>query len=260
MRQYPKYYFGYAMGAIMKIAIVDDIKEERTHLKLIANQYLELRKDRYPVLPSFIEFDNGETFLEQFASGDYSLVFLDIYMNNLTGIDVAKRIVALDKDCSIIFFTTSDEHQLDGYGVHAVGYIMKPVSDNIPALYTAMDYVMEKQHPDTSGITVQSDCGKLHLYYRDILYLDCIDRKLYIHLTNRILKLSGSYTDYSPYFLSESRFLECYRNVIVNMDYIETPLDCDFAMKNGEKIPVSRRKRSDVMGNYMKYFISVGKV
>lgn len=239
----------------MEIAIVDDLRNERTIIRDIAYKYFEDRKELYDISPNFVEFENGETFLENYTPGKYAIVFLDIYMDELTGIDVAKRIAALDRNCSIIFFTTSDEHQLEGYGVHAVGYIMKPVTDHLPALYTAMDYAASRLQMDKAGITVLTDCGELHLYHRNILYIDCIDRTLYIHLTDRVLKVLGKYGDYQNSFLSDNRFLECYRNVIVNMDYIDTPADYDFILKSGEKLPISRRKKSTVMGSYMMYFI-----
>lgn len=239
----------------MEIAIVDDLKEERTVVRHLVNKYFENQIQLYDIPYNFTEFESGEAFLEDYTPGKYELVFLDIYMNNLTGIDVAKRIAALDKNCSIIFFTTSDEHQLDGYSVHAVGYVMKPVKDSIPALYTAMDYIIEKLHLDNSGITVLTDCGELYFYYRNILYIDCIDRTVYIHLADKALKIIGKYNYYESIFLSDSRFLECYRNVIVNMDYIDVPNDCDFVLKSGERIPISRRKKSKVIESYMKYFI-----
>lgn len=239
----------------MEIAIIDDLAEDRSILRHLANKYFKDRKELYDISPNFEEFENGEAFLENYASGKYEIVFLDIYMNKLTGMDVAKRIAALDRNCSIIFFTTSDEYQLEGYGVHAVGYIMKPVVDHIPALYTAMDYAASRLQMDKAGIRVSTDCGEVHLYYKNILYIDCIDRTVYIHFADRVLKVLGKYGDYQNRFLSDSRFLECYRNVIVNMDYIDIPLDCDFILKSGEKLPISRRKKSTVMEKYMMYFI-----
>lgn len=239
----------------MEIAIVDDLVEDRTIVRHLTNKYFEDRKDLYKISPNFTEFGNGEAFLENYASGKYEIVFLDIYMNKLTGMDVAKKIAVLDRNCSIIFFTTSDEYQLEGYGVHAVGYIMKPVVDHIPELYTAMDYAASRLQMDKACITVSTDYGEVYLYYRNILYIDCIDRTVYIHLADRVLKVCGKYGDYQNKFLSDSRFLECYRNVIVNMDYIDIPLDCDFILKSGEKLPISRRKKSNVMENYMMYFI-----
>lgn len=239
----------------MKIAVVDDLKNERTLICQYILKYFHDRKDIYEVSPELIEFVNGEAFLSDFKPRKYEIVFLDIYMEKLTGIDVAKKIAALDRNCSIIFFTTSNEHQLDGYGVHAVGYVMKPVSEHLPALYTAMDYAASKLQMDQGHIIVKTSVGELDLYYRNILYIDCIDRIVHLHLTDKVLKLLGKYDDYEKTFLSDSRFLECYRNIIVNMDYIDIPMDYDFILKSGEKLPISRRKKNAVLGSYMSYFL-----
>ncbi len=243
----------------MEIAIVDDIKDERFLIKNHTDKYFKERTERYDVTPHFREFKNGEDFLKSYIPGKYQLVFLDIYMDKLTGIDVAKRIASLDKACSIIFFTSSNEHLLEGYDVHAVGYILKPVENHIASLYTALDYVSSKMELDQKGLTVPTNYGDLFLYYRNILYLECIDKTLYFHLIDRTLKVVGRYKDYQHVLLSDDRFLECYRNIIVNMNYIDAPIDCDFILKSGEKIPISRRKKASVMGKYMFYFINKNK-
>lgn len=243
----------------MRIAIVDDINKERTCLFNLLQQYFKDCYDRYSVSPEFSEYDCGESFLNTYEPGSYDLVLLDIYMQEITGIDVAKRIVALDKSCNIIFFTTSSEHQLEGYGVHAIGYIMKPVTNHLASLYNALDYFMEKYKPDISSIKVQSVCGELYLYYRDILYYECLERKLYIHMTTGVLPILGKYSDYYSHFLSDKRFLECYRNLIINMDYIETPLQNEFVLKSGDILPISRRKKAQVIESYTKYFIYKGR-
>ena len=239
----------------MEIAIVDDIKDERTLVRKLTSQYFQEGKALYDIDVHFDEYEDAESFLESYTPGKYKIVFLDIYMKQLTGIDAAKQIAALDTDCSIIFFTTSDEHQLEGYSVHAVGYIMKPLTDHLPAFYTAMDYVLGKLHLDTASITVPTDYGELNLYYKNIMYIDCIDRSVCIHLPNSTLKISGKFQHYERTFLSDTRFLLCYRNIIVNMDYIDRPIDCDFILKSGEKLPISRRKKSPVLESYMTYFI-----
>lgn len=239
----------------MKIAIVDDSKEERGLVKNLVDKYLGERKELYNITPNFSEFESGEDFIKNYVPSKYKIVFLDIYMDKLTGIDVAKRIASLDRDCSIIFFTSSDDFLLEGYAVHAVGYILKPVEDHIPSLYTAMDYILDKIDMDKKGFEVLTDYGRLYLYYRNVLYIECNDKTVYIHFIDKTLKVLGKYKDYQKTLLSDNRFLECYRNIIVNMDYIDTPIDCDFLLTSGEKIPISRRKKSSVMEKYMIHFI-----
>ncbi|WP_432409392.1 LytR/AlgR family response regulator transcription factor [Wukongibacter sp. M2B1] len=239
----------------MEIAIVDDMEDDRNLICHLVNTYFEAKKDLYDVSPNFVEFESGEAFLKKYTPGQYELVFLDIYMDKVTGIDVAKQISTLDKNCSIIFFTTSNDHLLDGYDVHAVGYIIKPIENHIAHFYSAMNYVVSKLELDNAGITVSTDFDSIYLYYKNILYIDCNNRTVYVHLTDKVLKILGQYSDYKDNFLSDNRFIECFRSIIVNMDYINAPTNSDFILKSGEKLPISRRKRASVMKKYMMYFI-----
>jgi DNA-binding LytR/AlgR family response regulator len=238
----------------MQIAIVDDLQVERTLVRNLTDRYLKNRKE-LNITAHYEEFASGEAFLESYTPGKYQLIFMDIYMSAVTGIDVAKRIAALDKPCNIIFFTSSEDYLLDGYSVHAIGYVLKPLEKNLDAFNTAMDYAVYQLQVDKSTIMVNSDCGPLHLYHRNILYLDTIERTSYVHLTDTVIKLQGKYSDYQQQLMSDPRFLECYRNIVVNMDYIDTILDNDFVLKSGEKLPISRRKKASVLQDYMMYFI-----
>lgn len=239
----------------MEIAIVDDLQAERSTIRRIILEYFNNNKTLYGITPIFSEFENGESFLDTYHPDKYQLILLDIYMNKLTGIDVANRITTLDKKCNIIFFTNSEDHMLDGYDVHALGYVLKPVTNHISALYKAISHAMDRLSIDNSSVPVITEFGEHSIFYRNIIYLESSIRNLYVHFSSETIHISGRYSDYKNQLLKDNRFLECYRNLIVNMDYIDTPLEDELVLKNGEKIPISRRKKIEVMGKYMTYFI-----
>ena len=87
----------------MRIAIVDDISEERT---LLHNR-LESQFSRRNVHTDIFEYENGETFLTSAKECPFTVAFLDIYMNGSNGIDTAKELRRSDTDCLLIFTTTS---------------------------------------------------------------------------------------------------------------------------------------------------------
>lgn len=239
----------------MEIAIVDDLPAERQEVRRLLIEFFTINKDLYGITPSFSEFESGEQFLKTFQPGKYQLVLLDIYMSNLSGIDVAKKLCSIDKKCNIIFFTTSTDHMLDGYDVHAIGYILKPVSKHQSSLNKALTHVMEKLNIDNTCNLYQTEFGKNAIFNRNVVYFESSLRNLYLHFTSGTILVLGKYSDYSRQLLSDKRFLECYRNLIVNMDYIDKPLEYDFVLKTGEKVPISRRKKNDVMEKYTTYFI-----
>ena len=103
----------------MRIAIVDDISEERT---LLRNR-LESQFSRRNVHVDIFEYENGETFLTAAKECPFTVVFLDIYMNGSNGIDTAKELRRSDTDCLLIFTTTSTDHALEGFQVRALHYL-----------------------------------------------------------------------------------------------------------------------------------------
>ena len=110
----------------MRIAIVDDISEERT---LLRNR-LESQFSRRNVHTDILEYENGETFLTAAKECPFTVVFLDIYMNGSNGIDTAKELRRSDTDCLLIFTTTSTDHALEGFQVRPLHYLVKPYSEN----------------------------------------------------------------------------------------------------------------------------------
>lgn len=240
----------------MKIAVVDDLSEERAEIIHLVNTYFINRYPAYGILPDFSEFESGESFLENFEPHTYKLVFLDIYMNELTGVETAEKLLYLDKQCRVIFFTSSTDHLLEGYGVHALSYVLKPIGQHQNALIQALDYYMDLLNIDNKGLSIRTTQGERYLLYKHIVYVESSVRNLCFHLPTEVLKVQGTYGEYAQKLLQDERFLESYRNLTVNMDYISRPLDRDFLLKTDEQIPISRRKKSAVLEKYTQYFIN----
>lgn len=109
----------------MRIAIVDDIAEER---KLLYN-WLENVLSRRSVHADIFEYENGEDFLAAAKEQPFTISFLDIYMNGITGIDAAVELRTFNKDDLLIFTTTSTDHALEGFRVRATHYLVKPYNE-----------------------------------------------------------------------------------------------------------------------------------
>lgn len=88
----------------MKLAIVDDLKTDSDRLAGFVHTYMEQHQLKLDALD---QFESGESFLSGFTSGSYDLIFLDIYMTGITGMETAKKIRQIDHDCRLIFITTS---------------------------------------------------------------------------------------------------------------------------------------------------------
>ena len=110
----------------MRIAIIDDFLTDLEYLRSNVCRWA----DEYavPLIPGPALFENGETFLEQFQKDRYDIIFLDIFMEGMNGMDTARRIRECDDACRLVFTTTSAEYAVDSYEVDSSYYLVKPYS------------------------------------------------------------------------------------------------------------------------------------
>ncbi len=108
----------------MRIAIVDDLEQDALHLKEVLSVCLdELSVHNY----SFEVFFSGESFMEHFEKQHFDLIMLDIYIDTMTGVEIANRIRAAGDSSAIVFCTTSNEFASESFKLKLLYYIQKPV-------------------------------------------------------------------------------------------------------------------------------------
>ena len=132
----------------MRIAIVDDIKEERAVLYgWLSNQ---LSKRNIP--GDFVEFESGEEFLAAAKERPFTVVFFEI----------ARELRMSDSDCFLIFTTTSTDHALEGFRVRALHYLVKPYNEK--EISTLLDEILSRIPDSGKYIDV-----KVEVTYRSLL-------------------------------------------------------------------------------------------
>ena len=120
----------------MNIAIVDDSATDRRHLEQILQKYAAINQ-----LDMNIEhFSGGEAFLNHYQPYQYTIIFLDIFMNGITGIKTAEIIRETDEESVLVFLTTSEDHRPEAFSVFATTYISKPSSRE--AIFRALDHIL----------------------------------------------------------------------------------------------------------------------
>ena len=109
---------------VLRIGICDDLADARLVLRSALERVLETRK----VQGQFFEFSSGETLLRWYDrhAGELDVVFLDIELHELDGMETARRLRAADAGLQLVFVTGYADHVFDGYSVGALGYLMKP--------------------------------------------------------------------------------------------------------------------------------------
>ena len=113
--------FPYRRGALnlMRFALVDDAAAERETAGRLFSSFAEEMHTEFEV----DMFDSGEAFLSAFVPYTYDIVFMDIYMSGMNGIETARKMRESDSRSLLIFLTSSGEHMGQAFSVHAFDYM-----------------------------------------------------------------------------------------------------------------------------------------
>ena len=239
---------------MLNIAIVDDSARDLFYAKDYLIKYI--CKNHNDIYKNCIidTFSSGKDFIEKFQPNKYALIILDIFMNTINGIKTVQIIRIRDRNCKIIFLTSSDEFVLDGYSVFASGYFIKPIEDNQQKFADTFEYILPDLLEKVQKLNIIVKSENISIPYKNIYFIDInFNHHLQVHLKNQEIVTNLSYADCQSQILNDKRFLECHHRVIVNIDYIVSMENEDFILENGTKVPISQRKRRESKLKYMKY-------
>ncbi len=226
----------------MKIAVVDDDKEIYSRLYTYLTDFLGNSAEIIP-------FESGESFLSVWQKDSFDIVILDIFMDKLTGMDVARKIRETDKDVKIVFSTTSNEFASESYEVNACYYLHKPFgADRVKAMLDRLDFSeMEKMR-----IVKLPDGTKIAL--RDIIYADFSSHRVTIHCKKGgDVVVRANFSEIEPILCEYPYFYSPTKGVVINFYEATAQTEDIFVMSNGENIPISRRKLKEVSGAYSSF-------
>lgn len=186
----------------MQIAIVDDRAEDREELSACLENYMKKHQLDY----TLTEFEDGENFLKAAAQVNFQLVFMDIYMENMDGIETARRLRQKNRLCKIVFLTITEDYARMGYSLSASYYLLKPLSLHQAEFEEAMELCQLKPPYEVMTLSVMADRQKLELPTEKILYIDYQNRMTRIHMAERVIPVSGGFQEVTAALQKDKRF------------------------------------------------------
>lgn len=218
------------MGRIMKIAICEDQAEER---ELLMQYCLHLGYE------NICSYSSGTELLNSPELTSFALVFLDIEMNDINGIDVKKQLEQNSPTTLIVFCTSHQEHIKDAFGRNVISFLSKPLTENDiadclkQAAYFARDF-----YP----IIIENDTT---LACRDVLYLQAEHKYTIIYTENGLHYLSRKTLQGWIEELGQLGFCPISRSAVINLKYYKKLIDKNrnVLMQNGTIIPISRYRQ-----------------
>lgn len=200
------------------------------------------------------EFSNGRSavnWLEKHP-GEMELLFLDVEMEPISGLEAASRIRAFDRDLFLVFVTGHEEFALDGYQVQAADYLVKPASSQ-RLLEILLRVRRELEERDGSVLTFKSPAGLFRIPFRSIDYL--YSEKRLVHVVSRGADTSfygrlDTVMEGLPH-----RFVRIHNRYVVNADAVEQ-ITGTFVLAAGQTLPVSRSMKKEALAAFAHLLLS----
>lgn len=233
---------------MLQIAICDDEQFYREKIKYLLEEYLQAKGMLY-TLHLFL---SGEDFLEQCENNvRFDIVFLDISMEEVDGIQVAQRIRSFHSDTYIVFVTAFIDYALEGYKVNAVRYLMKDTLEI--ALEECMNAILQKMQ--VARVTFSFLEGEKRLYTDNILYVESRGHKSIFHYMESEMVSYQIYDklDSVERNLEGYGFLRIHKSYLVNMKHIRKISNYIVSLDTGEELPVPRLRFQAVKEGFVAY-------
>ena len=236
----------------MVIALIDDDPHERNYLSSLILS--ECKKLGIPI-KQFSFFENGNDFLKGKELHQYDLIILDIFIGEMSGIDLAYEIRRQNKYVRIVFCSTSNDFACESYNVGASYYIQKPVtSQDITQMIERLDiedYELRRfiQLPDQQQVLL-----------RNIVYAEYSNHVITIHKkTGPDTKTRLALNQFIDIIKEFSFFITCNKGTIVNLYEVAEWNSGFFTMKNGVTVTISRRRKKEVECAYRHFLFTLAR-
>ncbi len=232
----------------MKIVIVED---EEVHGRRLEQYILEWgRRSRIPVSVKIC--DNAEIFFFYWEDESFDVVFADIQMPGMNGMDMVKKLRLQGFQVPVVFTTGIEDYMQEGYEVEALHYLLKPLSKEKVA--ACLDKVLEK-HEAVGFLTVDTARGVQKIDIAAIDYCEAVGHRIQIVLagggricsTDSLSDLAGK--------LSGRGFLKCHRSYLCKVDNMNRIVEDMVFFDDGEGAPVSRLTTTIVYGTMNMYMM-----
>ena len=229
------------------IAICDDLEAERIGLARMVQSYARQHGQKVRLRL----FSSGESLLAALGGREpIQLLFLDIYMPGLSGVETARRLRADGSDLAIIFATTSQDHGLDSFEVRATDYLVKPFWEEDVA--ACLDWFFTHVPEPLRVLPVYSEGEWQNLTLSHIYYIDVYGHQSRIH-TPRGMVITRRGLDDLEAAIDSRDFLRCHRSFLVNLNHVEGIEGNDFRMDDQTLVPISLANVTKVRGQFIDW-------
>mgnify|MGYP004682575139 CR=1 FL=1 len=225
----------------MRLAICDDDDLERNFLHSLLKKYFS----ETSISCEFTLYDRGTNLYCDVAEEiEYDMIFLDLFLKDSFGMDIAKKLRDEGYGGKIIFCTVSADYALESYNVYASGYILKPYS--LKDIRATLDRLISEY--ECNCYAIRQKAQVVYIPLNEILYVESNNTKCILHRRDgRRYNVYKKLADIEAE-LKDPRFLRCHQSYLVNMDHIQSAGD-NFVMDSGDVVQIRQNGAKEIKEN-----------
>ncbi len=233
---------------LIKTIIVEDEKEQAEVTKSMLEQ---LSKETEKYLFNITIFSTPMEFLESYKF-DADIIFLDIKMPGINGMDVAKEIRKNDQDVTLIFITSLAQYAIEGYSVQAEDYVLKPLS--YPEFKIKMLRALSVVNIRSGrSILFENNNVTIKVSLDNISYIETDHHKLMYHVNDGSVYYRHEPMKDCEDFLKGTDFLRINSSYLVNLKYAQKIEKMDLVLNDGTRLKISRPRMNEVNAKFLEY-------
>lgn len=242
----------------LKIAICDDESKEVFRI----HEYLQAFQIQHEIDCDVSEYYEPEKLLSEYSHNvSFHIIFLDVEMPGMNGLELAKQIRQCnEKRVQIVFISNYPRYMQDSFEVHPFHYLTKPLVEN--DFQKVMTQIV-KYYEDSNiyKIVIHGEETEELVNIHEILYIEADKSKkgyLTFALPDRTLSGKGNLKDWEHELLPY-HFMLCHRGILVNVNYIHFFKGNDIILTNGITLPLSRRQEKELRAIFSKRILTLKK-
>lgn len=228
-----------------QIAICDDEEKQRAYIKSLVEGWLHQTFHHAKIQ----EYASSEQFLFEQAYDRTQILFLDIEMEKMDGIALAREIRKYNRQMQIIFVTGYMEYIQEGYDVEALHYLLKPVSQE--KIDSVLERAVERLKTADAVLLVECDGEVLRLPLKEIRFIESNRNYNIIHADNDY-EMRGTLSELEEKL--DEAFVRVGRSCLVNLHYVRRIGKTELILNTGENLPVPRGSYKKLNEAFIKYF------
>lgn len=217
---------------MLRVSICDDDVATLSQLEELVRQYLDPGELCLATYSGYGEFLTTRQYVD--------LLFMDIDLGDGCGIELAKEVKKTDSGTCVIFVTDHPEYVEESFEVEPVYFLVKPIRPDSfrRAMDRAMERLVAERQKSRLTVTFQNRVSAVAL--RDISYIEFSVRSATIHAGTRVLRTYEKLSSLQQRV--DSRFIQCHKSYLVNMDYVIGFQGNTLELCGGVEIPVSQSR------------------